>query len=137
MRADRWIRIVAGVCLAWLFSAGVAAAAGPRIEVVYVGADDCFFCQHWEAARKPELLEMLRGRDAQLIEVKGETLARPITERHFPPQYRWIHREVGDLRGVPRFFLLVGGRIDLQVIGTNAYSAAFVPRLKRALAEGR
>ena len=59
------------------------------IEIVYFGADDCFYCQHWEAARKPELLALIRGRSARLVEVRGESLEKPILERHYPPQLRW------------------------------------------------
>ena len=41
-------------------------AAAARVELVYFGAPDCFYCQHWEAARRPELLDLIRGRDARL-----------------------------------------------------------------------
>lgn len=133
LTAVRRLLAVAALLLAW----AVEAQPTKRVEVVYLGADDCFYCQHWEAARKPELLEALHGRNARLVEVKGDTLAQPITARHYPPDLRWLHREVGDLRGVPRFFLVVDGRVELQVIGTNAYSQAFLPRLQRALAGTR
>lgn len=137
-RATRRTFARAGLLLAGLWLTGTALAApARRIEVVYVGADDCFYCQHWQAARKPELLEMLRGTGARLIEVHGETLAQPITERHYPPAMRWLHREVGDLRGVPRFFLVIDGRVELGVLGTNAYSSTLVPRLNRALSDDR
>lgn len=137
-RATRRGLARAGLLLAGLWLAfAVLAAPARRIEIVYVGADDCFYCQHWEAARKPELLETLRGTGARLIEVHGETLAQPITERHYPPALRWLYREVGDLRGVPRFFLVIDGRIELRVLGTNAYSTTLVPRLNRALSENR
>jgi len=131
--AMRWFLVAAAVFLA----SAASARPAKHIEVVYLGADDCFYCQHWEAARKPELLEALRGRNARLIEVKSESLAQPIVARLYPPDLRWLHREVGDLRGVPRFFLVVDGHVDMKVIGTNAYSQRFFPRLQRVLAQGR
>jgi hypothetical protein len=113
-------------------------AQGPkRVDVVYVGAPDCFYCEHWEAARRPELLAALRGTRARFVEIHGASLREPVTERDFPAELRWLHREVGDLRGVPQFFLLIDGKIALRVYGTSAYSSTFVPRLERALAEAR
>jgi hypothetical protein len=105
------------------------------IEIVYFGADDCFYCQHWEAARKPELLALIRGRSARLVEIRGESLDKPILERHYPPQYRWLHKELGDIRGVPRFVLLLDGRIDMKVHGTSNYTALLEPRIRTLLAQ--
>jgi len=127
-----------GVMLAIALSAfAVMAEETKRIDIVYLGTDDCFYCQHWQAARKPELLAAIRGTRARLVEIHGETLSQPIIERHYPPDYRWLYREVGDLRGVPRFFLVVDGKIVLRVIGTNAYSQVFLPRLQQVLAASR
>ncbi len=123
--------------LAVLVGAADSRASAGGIAVVYLGTHDCFYCQHWEAARKPELLAMLRGRPASLVEVRGETLAEPIVERHFPAEYRWVYRAVGEVRGVPRFLLLVDGRIVLRVHGTSDYSELVVPRLRAELARKR
>ena len=113
------------------------AAAAARVELVYFGAHDCFYCQHWEAARRPELLELLRGRDAALVEVRGDSLAAPILRRHYPPGHAWLHDRLGDLRGVPRFVLVVDGKVALTVAGTSAYSERMVPALRKALDQGR
>jgi hypothetical protein len=105
-----------------------------RIEVFYFVTDDCFYCQHWEAARKPELLELLRGTGARLVEIRGETLEKPIREPDYPPGHRWLYAKLGELRGVPRFVLAVDGKVLLQVYGTSAYSEIFAPRLRALLA---
>jgi hypothetical protein len=76
---------------------------------------------------------MLRGRDAKLVEVRVESLAAPILRRHYPPRYGWLHDRLGDQRGVPRFVLLVDGRVALAVLGTSAYSERMLPALRAAL----
>lgn len=107
------------------------------IEVVYLGTDDCFYCQHWQAARKPELLALLRGRQARLVEIRGDTQEQPITERHYPLELKWLFRDLGELRGVPRFVLVVDGKVVLRVHGTSNYTAILEPRLRAELARQR
>ncbi len=107
------------------------------IEVIYFDADDCFYCQHWEAARKPELMRLIGARKARLVEVKGETLKRPILERHYPADLKWLYRDLGELRSVPRFVLVVDGKVALRVHGTSNYSAILEPRLRAELARQR
>ncbi|MBS0338372.1 MAG: thioredoxin family protein [Proteobacteria bacterium] len=113
--------------------AGTAAAAGD-IAVVYLGTNDCPYCQHWEARAKGELMAELRGSTVRYFEVKGETLRRPIVERHYPDELKWLARKLGPARGVPRFILLVDGEIAWSVFGTNDYERIFLPALRQAMA---
>jgi len=110
------------------------AAAAATIEVIYIGADDCFYCQHWEAARKPELVALIRGTGAKLVEIHGDTVAKPVTETFFPLPYRWVHRAIGDVTFLPSFVLLVDGKIVLKVRGTSDYSEIFEPKMRAILA---
>lgn len=80
---------------------------------------------------------LLRGRKARLTEVRGETLEKPITERHYPPELKWLYRDLGELRGVPRFVLVVDGKVVLRVHGTSNYTAILEPRLRAELARQR
>ncbi len=110
-----------------------AHAGAANVEILYIGAQDCFYCQHWEAARKPELLALLRGTGARLVEIRGETVAKPVAARHFPPAYRWVHRAVGDIRVLPSFLLAVDGKIVLRVRGTSNYTEVFEPAVRARL----
>jgi hypothetical protein len=114
------------------------AEAADEIAVVYLGTNDCPYCQHWEARAKGELKEELqaspRGRAVRYYEVKGETLRQPISERHYPDELKWLGQKMGPLRGVPRFLLLVDGKVAWSVIGTNDYEKVFLPALRQALA---
>lgn len=124
------------VLLAFLLTAGAAAAAD--IAVVYLGTNDCPYCQHWEARAKGELLDELRtvpgGKAVRYYEVRGETLRRPIEERHYPDEIKWLGRRLGPSRGVPRFILLVDGEVAWSVFGTNNYESIFLPALRQAIA---
>ena len=120
--------------VAW---AGVATAAD--IAVVYLGTDDCPYCRHWEARAKGELLAELKGspdgKAVRFYEVKGETLRRPIEERHYPDELKWLGRKLGPSRGVPRFLLIVNGEVARSVYGTNDYERIFLPALRQAMAQ--
>jgi hypothetical protein len=118
-----------------LLLASAAALAGGKVQVVYLGTNDCPFCRHWESSRKPELLASPEGKAAIYHEVHGDTLRRPIEARHYPNELKWLGEQLGPQRGVPRFVLVVDGRVALNVMGTEAYQAVFLPALRRAAAE--
>ena len=121
-----------------LFACTGLAAAADDISVVYLGADDCPYCQHWEARARGELLAELRAtpasRAVHYYEVKGESLRFPIVESHYPEELRWLGRKLGPMRGVPRFVLVVNGQVAWSVIGTNDYERVFLPALRQAIA---
>jgi hypothetical protein len=105
-----------------------------RLEVFYLGAPDCPYCQHWEQKERDDLIVWAAGNGVAYAEIIGETLRQPITERHYPPRHRWVYGQIGPSRGVPRFLLAVDGRILLSAYGTNRYSELFLPALKEAAA---
>ena len=115
-----------------LFCASGPAATG-EVAVVYLGTNDCPYCQHWEARAKGELITELRGSAVRFFEVKGETLRQPIVERHYPDELKWLARKLGPSRGVPRFILLVDGQVAWSVFGTNDYERIFLPALRQAM----
>lgn len=117
-----------------LLSATACAWASDAIAVVYLGANDCRYCHHWEARAKVELLASSEGRAVRYCEIKGETLRQPIVERHFPQELKWVARKIGPSRGVPRFLLLVNGEIAWSVYGTSEYERVFLPALRQAVA---
>ncbi len=118
--------------LALLCAPGLAVAG--EVAVVYLGTNDCPYCQHWEARAKGELMSELRGSAVRFFEVKGETLRQPIVERHYPDELKWLARKLGPSRGVPRFILLVDGQVAWSVYGTNDYERIFLPALRQAMA---
>jgi pyruvate-formate lyase-activating enzyme len=107
---------------------------GSRLEVFYLGAPDCPYCQHWEQKERDDLVVWAAGKGVAFTEILGETLRQPIVERHYPPRYRWVYEQIGPSRGVPRFLMAVDGRVILSAYGTNRYSELFLPALKEAAA---
>ena len=105
-----------------------------RLEVFYLGAPDCPYCREWERTERDDLIVWTAGRGIGFAEILGETLRLPITERHYPPRYRWVYEQVGPSRGVPRFLLAVDGHVILSAYGTNRYKELFFPALVKAAA---
>lgn len=115
---------------------GIAFAAD-QILVVYLGTDDCPYCRHWEARARGELLAELGSspewKAVRFFEIRGETLRQPIVERHYPEELKWLGRQLGPSRGVPRFILVVNGEVKGSVFGTNGYQNIFLPALRQAV----
>ncbi|MGH8675880.1 MAG: hypothetical protein ACREVG_16430 [Burkholderiales bacterium] len=105
-----------------------------RLEMFYLSAPDCPYCTHWESRSKDELLAWSVGKDLAFVEIRGATLREAITDRHYPPAYRWVYEQIGPSRGVPRFLLAVDGRVMLSTFGTNRYNEIFLPVLKEVTA---
>src|SRR5687767_1266640 len=105
-----------------------------KLEVFYLAAPDCPYCIQWERKARGDLLLWTSGMSIGYLEIRGETLREPITERHYPPQYRWVYEQVGPSRGVPRFLLAIDGKLKLSTLGVNRYEEVFFPILKEVAA---
>jgi hypothetical protein len=105
-----------------------------KLEVFYLGAPDCPYCIQWERKARGDLLLWTTGMSIAFVEIRGETLRQPITDRHYPPQYRWVYEQVGPSRGVPRFLLTIDGKLKLSTLGVNRYEEIFFPILKEVAA---
>jgi hypothetical protein len=105
-----------------------------RLEMFYLSAPDCPYCTHWESRARNELLAWSADKALSFVEIRGETLRQPITERHYPPEYRWVYEQIGPSRGVPRFLLAVDGRVLLSAYGTARYNEVFLPALRKVTA---
>jgi len=114
-------------------SAGILESVRPdsRLEIFYLGAPDCPYCKQWEAKSRRELVAWAAAKGVYYVEVTGETLRQPISERHYPPQHQKVYQQVGPSRGVPRFLLAVDGQVRLNTLGTNRYDEIFLPILKQ------
>jgi hypothetical protein len=121
--------------LALLLAAGTALAQAKAIEVFYLGAPDCPYCRQWESRTRADFLASPEGKAVTFVEIRGETLRQPIEARHYPPKYKWVHDQVGDSRGVPRFLLAVDGRVRHSAFGTDGFDKVFLPALRNILAQ--
>lgn len=129
----RWYRLRTLLALLAMWAFGTAVHA-QRVEMLYLGTSDCSYCRAWEARSKPLLLASPEGKALTYIEVRGETLRRPITREHYPPDYAWAYEQVGPSRGVPRFLLFVDRKLAASAFGLTAYERDFLPALRALLA---
>ena len=105
-----------------------------KLEVFYLAAPDCPYCIQWEKKARGDLMLWAGGMSIAYVEIRGETLRQPITERHYPAQYQWVYQQVGPSRGVPRFLLTIDGKVKLSTFGVNRYEEVFFPILKEVAA---
>jgi len=119
-------------------SAGILESVRPdsRLEIFYLGTPDCPYCQHWAAKARGDLIAWSAARGIHYVEIRGETLRQPISDRHYPPEHYKVYQQAGPSRGVPRFLLAVDGKMRLNTLGTNRYDEIFLPIL-RQVAERR
>ena len=115
-------------------AAGMACAQAQRIDVFYLSAPDCRYCAHWESQSREAFLDSPEGRAVNFVEIRGETLRRPIDAQHYPPEYRWVFEQIGPSRGVPRFLIAVNRKIVMSAFGTGGYQTKVLPALKAVLA---
>lgn len=123
------------LALLLLCSTGAALAQARAIEVFYLGTPDCPYCRKWEAQTRPGFLASREGKAVTYVEIRGETLRRPIEARHYPPRYKWVHDQIGDSRGVPRFLIAVDGQVRHSAFGTDGFELVFLPALRNLLAQ--
>lgn len=109
-------------------------AQAQRVEMLYLSTPDCGYCRTWESRSRQPLLDSPAGRAITFVEVRGETLRKPITLEHYPRGYAWAYDQVGPSRGVPRFLLFVEGRLVASAFGLTAYEREFLPALNAAVA---
>jgi len=105
-----------------------------KLEVFYLGAPDCPYCIQWEKKARGDLLLWTGGMSIGFVEIRGETLREPISERNYPPQYQWVYQQVGPSHGVPRFLLAIDGKVRLSTRGVSRYEEVFFPILKEVAA---
>jgi hypothetical protein len=123
------------LALALLAFAGVSPASTPvRVEMLYLGTHDCPYCRRWEAQSRPPLLASAEGRAITYVEVRGETLRKPIVREHYPADYAWAFDHIGPSRGVPRWAVFVNGKLVLNALGLTAYERDVLPILKELTA---
>lgn len=125
--------LLAALC--WLVPAGPSHASAQRVEMLYLGTHDCPYCRRWEAQSRAPLLASLEGRGITYVEVRGETLRKPIVREHYPADYAWAFDQIGASRGVPRFAVFVNGKLVLNALGLTAYERDVVPLLKELAAQ--
>jgi hypothetical protein len=114
-------------------SAGIleSVRADSRLEVFYLGTPDCPYCQQWEAKARGDLRTWAAAKRIAYVEIRGETLRLPITDRHYPPEYLKVYEQIGPSRGVPRFLLVIDGKVRLSAFGIYRYDEIFLPILKQ------
>ncbi len=120
------------------------AGRGARIELVYVGADDCSQCRAWEAGHlgpRGKLESSAEWQRLRFTVVKLATLKAAFRVEDAPERLRPLfHAMMADgprIQGVPSFVLLVNGALRAHALGSAAFATLIEPALRAAVREKR
>lgn len=123
---------------------GARAGRGARIELVYVGADDCPQCHAWEAAhlgRRGKLESSAEWKHLRFTMVKLATFKAAFRVEDAPERLRPVfHAMMADgvrIQGVPSFVLLVNDALRAHALGSAAFDTLIDPALRAAVREKR
>lgn len=117
------------------------ARAGSRIELVYIGADDCSLCKRWEAAYlgRGKLEGSPDWKHLQFTMVKLPTLSTPFRADYAPQRLQPLIRNMLDsglrIHGVPSFVLLVDDKLRSHALGPGRFDTLIHPTVRAAVRE--
>lgn len=117
------------------------ARGASKIELVYIGADDCSLCRAWEAAYlgRGKLEGSAEWKHLQFTKVRLATLSTAFRVEHAPQRLQPVFGEMLDsgvrIHGVPSFVLLVDGRLRVHALGPAAFDTLMHPALRAAVRE--
>jgi hypothetical protein len=120
------------------------AGRGARIELVYIGADDCSQCRAWEAAhlgRQGKLESSAEWQHLRFTTVKLATLKAAFRVEDAPERLQPVfHAMMADgtrVQGVPTFVLLVNDTLRAHALGSAAFETLIDAALRAAVREKR
>jgi hypothetical protein len=117
------------------------ARRGSKIELVYIGADDCSLCRAWEAAYlgQGKLEGSAEWKRLHFTTVKLATLSTAFRVEHAPQQLQPVFSEMLDngirVQGVPSFVLLIDGKLRTHALGPAAFDTLVHAALRAAVRE--
>jgi len=120
------------------------AGHGARIELVYIGADDCAMCRAWEAGHlgpRGKLESWAEWQRLRFTVVKLATLKAAFRVEDVPERLRPVFQAmIADgprIQGVPAFVLLVNDALRAHALGPAAFATLIDPALRAAVREQR
>lgn len=117
------------------------ARRGSKIELVYIGADDCSLCRAWEAAYlgQGKLEGSAEWKHLHFTKVKLATLSTAFRVEHAPQRLQPVFSEMlnGGVRiqGIPSFVLLIDDRLRAHALGLVAFDTLMHVTLRAAVRE--
>ncbi len=104
------------------------------VALVYLSTPDCTWCRHWEKTFRGRYFQSAAGKSLRFVEVKGATLKTGVLESDWPAAEKDVATQVGSLRGVPRFVVVVDRRVVANHAGLGGWELRVEPLLQQILA---
>jgi hypothetical protein len=99
------------------------ASAGPDVQVIYIGGQDCPPCQRWRSSQQPRWLASPEFQKVAWFEIEPINLRDAYDERSWPRALRAVLAQVPRKSGTPRFLIVQEGRIVSNQLGASAWAA--------------
>lgn len=90
---------------------GIKLSRQSRILLVYIGSWDCPPCLAWKRNVKPEWVSSPEFAQIDYREVETPSFKEPLYEPSWPADLRWLVDKGYFVIGVPRFVILVDGKV--------------------------
>jgi hypothetical protein len=110
-------------------------AEAARIQLIYVGADNCGPCKNWELFSEPAWRKSPEAKQVELRKVKVPFFINTASDSAWPEDLRWVRDRTNARSGTPRFIVVVDDRVVGTAFGTNGWSQRTVPLLARLVAD--
>lgn len=117
------------------------ARRGSKIELVYIGADDCSMCRAWEAANlgQGKLENSAEWKHLHFTRVKLATLSTAFRVEHAPHRLQPVFSEMLDggvrIQGIPSFVLLVDDNLRAHALGPARFDTLVHAAVRAAVRE--
>jgi hypothetical protein len=107
-----------------------------RIQIVYFGADDCGFCQRWEAPEgaRASFRASPLARQVEFYEARRRTLAASPSIADVPTPAKWIWERAWIPRGTPAWLVAVDNTVVLTLVGLEHWESNVLPVVERLVA---
>ncbi len=111
----------------------LARAAG-RVEVIYVGGDDCPYCTMWRKEYEAAWRASPDFGRVTWIEVESPRLREAYRERYWPGDLAKVLDQIPRKSGTPRFLIVKDGQIVSNELGVDRWEDTLT-RIRRLVGE--
>lgn len=121
-----------GLGAAW-FARAAFATRPEHVTLLYVGAEDCAPCRHWQDGDGAAFRIAPEFARVTYREVKSPTLFDLLQDTNWPEDLRVYRDRIDRGTGVPLWLVIADDRVVMRSSGASRWRAAVLPELKSLL----
>jgi hypothetical protein len=102
----------------------------PRVQVLYVGANDCAPCRTWHREFRPAFVGSFWFSQLEYHEVLSATLFDVLKDENWPENLHRYRDLLDDRSGVPIWFVVANDQVVLRAGGISQWETAVLPKIE-------